>query len=290
MTMASPHTSQQCLFSALPLELLTRIYVDTGNAFFPLACKHLYSSFSSEYTRLTFCANIWDPSYCWGQEYPDLSKAQTAVLVQNWFTPSFAQRVEEEITKRIASKNPTTRTIPRSIPGARLPSYCLRPPWTEEKTELLNKCLKWNVRAHWTREKRSYPGLLEAIEGGWIAVIQAYTHPAINCEVEEAIVLKAIQENVPRDALVRLIRQHFGTGRIKGMTETEVYKTIERRAALERENDWLKLAGEGEDQKSIIVSDGSFDSRSKWRRLEVLLRKIESGRNYSSQYDYTGGV
>ena len=195
------------LFARLPPEILINIYVDTGNSQLPITCSCIYNSLNNDYARFKFCANIWDPTYDWGLEYPDLSTAQTHVVAQSWFTPALAERIERECQSRVVQG--CQRTIPRTIPGAKLPAYCLRPPWTEEKAALLEILTRWNLKRSWSREKVRCLGLQEAMSEGFQNVVRAYMMPAVNFKLIMDDILSAIDAKLSEPTMTDIVQYFF---------------------------------------------------------------------------------
>ena len=223
--MSSVHSPPCNIFDRLPAELLTLIYINTANASFPHTSKHIYRMLNNDHAHLSFCTNIWDPTYDWGLEHPDVSTAQSYVVAQNWFTPEFAAQVETRCQKRVCEGY--QRTVPRTVPGAKLPAYCLQPPWTDQKEGLLVILTRWSVRPCWTGEKKRYAGLTEAVEQNRLAVVRAYTGSAVNSLIEETDIHHAIDVNATEPMMQALLCSKFGYGDLDMQAVSTVYNAIE---------------------------------------------------------------
>ena len=220
-------TDTSNIFARLPPEILICIYLQTANPSFSLTSIYIYSVLLSEHVRFIFCANVFDPTFDWGLEHPNLAIAQTFVVAQNWFTPEFAQRVQAECRNRVAVA--FEATVPRTTAGAKLPSYCLRAPWTDQKVALLEELTRWNMKSTWTREKKRYPGLNEAIAEGRGNIVEIYAGPAVHCLIEERDILHALDIAASKSILESLISGFGSNGPVAEKSYDLILEALSKR-------------------------------------------------------------
>lgn len=121
------------------------------------------------------------------------------------------------------------RNIPWICVGTKLPRRILCPPWTEEKMDLLDRLVEWGLRAHWSRERRFYPGLTEAIDSGNLRVISQYVYHSVRAFVDQELVLHALEKNADERIIISLLEAYDATAPpIVRVTRTKIYRTALR--------------------------------------------------------------
>lgn len=206
----------------LSFDLLSAIYYNSANCSLPLASPCLYLTLSAEHTRLMFCADLFDATYDWDLEhYPRLDISQTEAVARPWFDAEFALKVEEEVARRLHGGNP------RVIIGAKLPSRLLRAPWTEAETQLIARMINWDLRAHWSRDRRVYPGLKEAIKENNAAMVDHFLGLKVNAECDDDTILYAINHGALQQMLIKLIGARCRAFKVRrDLMKTEIYRII----------------------------------------------------------------
>ena len=158
MSSSNVGSASPCLLETLPLEILSKIYLYSGNPLFASVNKQISVCLSSQFIRLQFCVCLFrngiGPLPNQNDEVArDLGRAQTLVFHQSWFSNNFARKVQREImrlqkaqgTVNGSGVHPDQRVHAAFF--AEMPrELLLQKSWGQAKVQLLHRLLKWGVR------------------------------------------------------------------------------------------------------------------------------------------------
>ena len=159
--MSSPNvgSASPCLLETLPLEVLTKIYLYSGNLSLASVNKHISKCLSSQFVRIQFCVRLfWDPPdpspFHNNEAAKKVGRAQTLVFQQSWFSNNFARKLQREIM-RLQKARLGTVNHPEGRPYCRVRAsffaeipreLLLQKSWGPTKVKLLHRLLRWGVR------------------------------------------------------------------------------------------------------------------------------------------------
>ena len=159
--MSSPNvgSASPCLLETLPLEVLTKIYLYSGNLSLASVNKHISKCLSSQFVRIQFCVPLfWDPPdpspFHNNEAAKKVGRAQTLVFQQSWFSNNFARKLQREIM-RLQKARLGTINHPEGRPYCRVRAsffaeipreLLLQKSWGPTKVKLLHRLLRWGVR------------------------------------------------------------------------------------------------------------------------------------------------
>lgn len=154
MSSRSVGPASPCLLELFPVEILSKIYLYSGNPSFACVSGHISRCLSSQFIQLQFCVRLFSygpgPSpYENAEVARNLGRAQTLVFRQPWFSTNFARKVQHE-TMRLqkAHKHPDWHpdSLVRAAFLAQIPrELLLQKSWGQAKVKLLHRLLKWGA-------------------------------------------------------------------------------------------------------------------------------------------------
>ncbi|KAI9770391.1 MAG: hypothetical protein M1840_003277 [Geoglossum simile] len=254
---------QLSLLEHLPLELLQSIFVLSGNLLLPLASPVLAQSLSSRHVYTALCNGAF-PANTIQHDDPDL---QSAILRQPWFTLEFLEAVVERWRLSGSTGSPEFR-----FQSVRLPARLVRRPWTEEKMEMLERLLAYNVQVDWfktTTGEKAEQGLRDAILEGCIKAVRLLLREDVGVRVStELLKLAVLQGGCKRDIVSYLISQ--------GMA----YDKVSRSSRVDWEDAELWHFALQHGEAEVGGSDG--DGNSGWGWLADLLESACNGHGRGS--------
>ena len=209
--MSSPNvgSASPCLLDTLPLEILLKIYLYSGNLSLASVNKHISKCLSSQFVRIQFCVPLFwdppDPSHFRNNE--KVGGAQTLVFQQSWFSNNFARKLQREImrlqkarlgTVRDPEGHPCCRV--RASSFAEIPSeLLLQKSWGPTKVKLLHRLLHWGVRLTNKPYYIQREAMLNAIlKNNYRAVNILHNHGGVNFHHEhfQAAVLRDCEKRI----------------------------------------------------------------------------------------------
>jgi hypothetical protein len=156
-------------FATLAPELLEQIFIRSETLSMPLVNSHFYASLRSETVLLSFCTHVFyhgernhilsTPNYdqhngirFMGQSR--MGELQNTILDQEWFTISFAKKLEMEVLRlQKGYPKPHIFDLTRVQPEWRTmwPQRLLRGPWTDGKLDLIDWIAKSGFFPRWEK-------------------------------------------------------------------------------------------------------------------------------------------
>ena len=150
-------SASPCLLEIFPVEILERIYLYSENPSFAVVNKKISESLSSQSSRVQFCIRIfftYGPSPYADDETAKLRKgAQNLVLRSQWFSNSFARKLQREVLRlqklQVGIINPINyhhhRRVRLEFP-IRIPNeLLLQKPWGPAKVKLIHRLWQWGA-------------------------------------------------------------------------------------------------------------------------------------------------
>lgn len=159
MSSRSIGSALPCPLETFPVEILSKIYLYSGNPSFASVNRQISVCLSSQFIRLQFCVcpfrNGFGPLPHKNVEAArNLGRAQTLVFQQSWFSNNFARKVQREIMRLQKAQQGTVNDSGvhpdqhvRAAFFTEMPrELLLQKSWGQAKVKLLHRLLKWGVR------------------------------------------------------------------------------------------------------------------------------------------------
>ena len=157
MSSRNDGSTSSCVLEVFPVEIVGRIYLYSENPSLAVVNKKISRSLSSQSIRLQFCIQTFftcGPFAYADDETAKLRKrAQNLVLRSQWFSNSFARKLQREVLRlqklKVGLINPLTYRHHRRVRLGilvRIPSeLLLQKPWGPAKVKLIHRLLQWGA-------------------------------------------------------------------------------------------------------------------------------------------------